>query len=191
MKEENHKLTEENGKLKEQNSKLVEEDNKLNFIYDVFKGRHDAEIDRRKELDEKADRIIQCVSIVTGITIGLGIISSDKTLALPQLHMSYFSGIALLIMSIVASLVASRVMAWREAPDIGLMMKWRTIKEMTEEKMKKKAILDLNNAIIKNSKNNGYKAFSILFSWGFMLAGLITLGIFLYLFVQTTVHIAK
>jgi hypothetical protein len=170
---------------------LVENNEKIDFMYEVLKDRHDKEIARRQELDGKADRLIQCVTIVTGITIGLGTTFIRETLTLPQLYIPYFFGIGLLLFSITISLWSSRIIQWSEAPNIDSLLHQGGNENIDKSEMKSEAIMDLDEAITDNYFKNQKKAKAIEISWGFMLTGLITLVIFLFIFVQTPISAIK
>jgi hypothetical protein len=79
---------------------------------------YDAEVQRTKELDQKAGSLIGYVTIVTGLLIGLGTFSIPKLLASPLFFLLYILGIGLLLASIVSSLAAIRLRKWYSSPTI-------------------------------------------------------------------------
>lgn len=154
-------------------------------MYELLKGRHDEEIVRRKELDDKTSNLMAYVSIITGLTIALGTSSFRDALALPQFYVTYFFGIGLLLGSVITALIASRVMKWRVVPDIRMLMKEDANSTFTKTTLVNKRITELVQAIDINHDRNESKARGIMVSWCFLVAGLITLVIFLFILVIT------
>jgi hypothetical protein len=168
-----------------------DDDAKDEFVYDLLKGRHDAQIERRQELDSKASNLMGYVTIVTGLTITLGTLSLSNMLQLPQLYIPYFIGIGSLLTSVIMALIASRVMDWVVVPDITKLKEEHSDKRYEKITIISQRIGEMWKSVESNHDKNQYKAKWIMYSWCFLVAGLIILVIFLGILVATNPTIEK
>jgi hypothetical protein len=156
------------------------------LIFDLVKRRYDNESDRRKDLDEKAGNLIGYVTIVTGLLVGLGTFDILDKLSKPQYFIPYFVGIALLLTSIISSLISIRLAKWSVVPkyeDLESMMndpqyEYRTVIRRT--------CLAMGRAIKTNRINNNEKVKWTKRSWLCLILGLILVLIYVVIFVTGT-----
>ncbi len=156
------------------------------FLYELLKGNYDNQTERRRDLDGKASSLMGYVSIITGITIALGTKSFHDALTMPQFYITYFGGIASLLISVITALIASRIMVWSMVPNIANLY-GESLNGLSKLAMTNRRISELWKAVIINHKNNEDKGQWIMVSWIFLVAGLILLATFLSIYAITPI----
>lgn len=156
---------------------------KEDTLFDIISKRHEREIERSKNLDEKSDRLIQSVSIIIAITITLGSISLANILQYTQLYVPFFMGVGALLTAVFLSLLGIRLRKWSEIPDDVLVEKY--LASTNDDTFKEEAIMSISNVYFANFDKNEKKAKYVSYSWICMLIGLVSLAVFLAILTQT------
>lgn len=149
------------------------------FTYGLLKESYAEEIERRKELDGKSSSLMAYVSIIIGLTIDLGTSSFKDTKPISEYHPLFFVGVSFLITAVIFALVSLLLRKWTVVPNIGALMKDNDDPIIDTGSIIDSQIAELIPAITNNRKKNDSKAKLIIVSWGFLVAGLVTLVYFL------------
>ena len=173
--------TENNSKIEEkQNSDTIRD----NLIFDLIKRRYDNEWQRINNLDGKANSLVGYISLVTGFLLGSATFAmSSALICRPFLSSVYFTGIGILILSIVLALLATRVRTWPNVPNVKVLLESYT-SEPYDVVLKTNAAT-MADAIGEIEVQNNMKAMYINRCWYFLIGGLILVLIFVILFTVT------
>jgi hypothetical protein len=158
---------------------------KEEMLLDIVKRRYDAELQRTKDLDTKAGNLIGYVSIVTGLIVGLGTFSILEKLSSPQYYVPYIVGVAALLLSIIASLFALRVISWEFSGKIKQIEHYYNDVKRTNESIALVTFHSMIQAIVRNAEKNESKANKIMISWISLVIGISLLAIFASIFALT------
>jgi hypothetical protein len=148
------------------------------LFFELTKRRYDEELERRRELDSKAGNLIAHVTIITGVIIGLGTFSIVGNISDPWHYVPYYSGIILLLASIISSLIAARVRAYESSPAIPGLRELREEEGRNYISIIEELIDEMSKAVVINKGENDRKAFRISISWWFLIVGLISLFVY-------------
>ena len=156
---------------------------KEELLFDLVKRRYDSELERIRDLDDKAGNLIGYVTVVTGLLIGLGTLDILDKLARAEYFVPYFAGIILLLLSLVLSLVALKVSKWTVSPDIDTIHSILRDSAYKYRTVIRQGIMRMGEVVLEIEKKNNEKARIIAWSWYCLIAGLV--GIFLYVIIFT------
>jgi hypothetical protein len=152
-----------------------------NLIFDLIKRRYDNEWQRINNLDSKANNLVGYISLVTGFLLGSATFAmSSALICRPVLSSVYFSGIGILIVSIVLALLASKVRMWPNVPNVKFLLESYTA-EPYDVVLKTNAAT-MAEAISEIEVQNNKKALYISRCWYFLIGGLVLVLIFVILF---------
>ena len=163
-------------------------DKKKELLVDLARSRYDGEWQRTRDLDGKAGNLIQFVSIVTGLLVGLGTFSVLEKLSLPQYAVPFFIGVGYLLTSIIMSLVALLTMKWQFSPGVDKLEMWNKNKDTDAYRIVAKDVVSsLIQAVCINFQNNERKAALVGMSWFFLIFGIGAFVIYIAVFAGTTI----
>jgi hypothetical protein len=172
-------LSSDKGKEEEEQRGKEKDD----LFFQLVKERYESEFERSTALDDKAGNLIGYVTIVTGLIIGVGTFDLLNRLASPVYYIPYFSGIALLLASMIVSLFAIKTIQWTGAPELKWLNEIWINPQYEYRTMIRQIAIRMVDAIDNtNYKNNENKARLIRYSWVLLIAGLVVLVIYLGIF---------
>jgi hypothetical protein len=156
----------------------IEEDE---LIYDLVKARYNDALNHWNSLDNKASNLIGYVTIVTGLLVGIGTFDMFDKINLPILYILFFIGLVFLVLSITTSLITVKIRFYYVVPsaeEIEMIFnknwKYRTIVRQT--------FIAMVDSLKRIDIHNNSKVFWLGWSWYFLVAGILTLVIFLIMF---------
>jgi hypothetical protein len=169
----------------ENNSKMQQEEEsdtmRDNLIFDLIKRRYDNEWQRINNLDGKANSLVGYISLVTGFLLGSATFAMAPALICrPVLSSVYFTGIGILIVSIVLALLATRVRIWPNVPNVKVLLESYTTQPY--DVVLKTNAATMAEAICDIEVQNNEKALYINRCWYFLIGGLTLVLIFIILF---------
>lgn len=162
-------------------SKTIEDRDDL--IFELIKRRYDSEMDKIASLDNKSASLIGFVSVVVGLIVGGGsfkfsIIASELYLSVP-----YFFSVGSLLFSIFMGLRAFRNRNWLVAPNVVELLINKTQPNVSYSQVLQETGNVMVDAIIDATDKNRARADNINRSWIALIAGLLSVFIFLMIFV--------
>jgi hypothetical protein len=161
---------------------------KAEAIFDLVKRRYDFELQRTNDLDSKAGSLIGYVTIVTGLLIGLGTFDLLNKLSRPEYFIPYFSGITSLVFSMIASLVAVRVIKYNIEPKLYDLERFLDNIDNADWKyvtIIRQSIRPFIDAVTNTKTINNSKAFWITAGWISLVIGLILMISYSAIFVAS------
>lgn len=151
------------------------------LMFDLVKGRYDGEISRWDSLDSKAGSLIGFFSIVTSLTLAAGSFNLQAVLSDITNLVIFFGGIAMLLLSILFSLLCFSLRNVIFVPNTEkLLSKYnnKTYRETLTQVMKR-----MSNAVVKLVETNNQKAMWLRYSW---IMFVIALGYLFIAFIMYT-----
>jgi hypothetical protein len=139
---------------------------------------YDYEFETRGVLDDKGSNLIGYVTIVTGLLIGLGTFEIFDKLSLPEYYIPYFAGIALLLATIVFSMLSVRVKEYKFVPTVDALRKVVDDDNWDNRTIIRQFNTGAMKAIEENHLKNERKATWVSLSWGCLISGLVLITIY-------------
>lgn len=161
---------------------------KEEIIFELVKRRYDFELQRANNLDTKAGNLIGYITIVTGLLVGLGTFDLLNKLSRPEYFITYFSGIASLIFSMISSLIAVRVIKYNIEPKVYDLNRFLKNIDSTDWKyvtIIRQSIRPFIDAIVYAKEISNKKAAYITASWIGLVVGLVLIILYTGIFVAS------
>lgn len=155
------------------------------LIFDLVKRRYDAEIERWDGLDSKAGSLIGFFSIVTSLTLAAGSFNLQSVLSDSQILAGFFFGIAMLIISIVFSLMCFRIRVATFVPNTAKLLSKYGKGNVTYRETLRTICGQMSEAVVKLEITNNNKGKWIRYSWTLFVVALGYLFILLIVFTLT------
>ena len=155
---------------------------KHELILNLIERRYDYELQRTTDFDSKASGLIGYVTIVTGLLVGLGTFDILDKLSKVEFFVPYFSGIGLLLFSIVSSLMAIRIKKYTVVAEFGPLREVLGDPAFEYRSVIRRVFISFGNAIANNSVQNDDKARWIQRSWFSLIMGLILVLTYVMIF---------
>jgi hypothetical protein len=160
----------------------TDDKNKDELILDLVKRRYDDELQRGKDLDGKAGSLIGYVTIVTGLLVGLGTFDILGKLSKPEYYIPYFTGIGLLLSSIISSMMAIKLTKFVVAPEFAPLLSVLNDSEYKYRTVIRRVFLGFGCAISSNIEKNENKVKWTNISWICLITGLVLILIYVVIF---------
>ena len=155
------------------------------IIHELVKRIADYEFDIKQILDDKGSNLIGYVTIVTGLLIGLGTFDIFDKLSRPEYFIPYFVGIALLIATIIFSMLSVRVREYRYVPVMEDLRRVMDDDQWTSRTVIRQFNTNAMDAVEEYHASNERKATWITFSWGCLVSGLILITLYVIIIAIT------
>jgi hypothetical protein len=166
-------------------SEQDEDTRKDELIFELGKRRYDHELQRTKDLDDKAAGLIGYVTIVTGLLVGLGTFGILEKLSKPEYYIPYFGGIGLLLFSIISSLMSIRLTKWDVVPKFEDLQSVINNQDYKYRTIMRRIFLAMSDAVNNNRKNNNEKVKWTKISWFCLIGGLVLVLVYVIIFTTT------
>lgn len=147
------------------------------LIFDLIKKRYENELDRIRNLDNKASNIVGFVSVGVSLLLGGGSIISGGGILKSSIFMSnhllggiYFTGVGFLLLSIGSSLTSMRIRKWSIVPNVQTLIS-DYIQRPYIEVLQRNAG-EMAKVVMEIEVQNNKKAKLIEFSWSLLMIGL-------------------
>jgi hypothetical protein len=151
------------------------------LIFELIKRRYDSESQRTDSLDSKAGSMIGFVSIVASLLLGAAtfeLLSSSSNIIV---LFPYLVGIALLIGSIILALYSFMIRDWVIVPNVETLLAEYT--DLPYDEVLQKNAGEMAKAVVDTMHKNDKKAVFIQMSWYLLIAGLVSIFVYLPVFV--------
>jgi hypothetical protein len=148
-------------------------------ILDLTRGRYNSELERINDLDGKANNMTGYVSVVIGLLIGTGTFGVLGKITAFVYYVPYLIGIVLLAVSFLFSLSAIAIREYDFVPNVEVLRD--NYSNKSDKFVKRKVIATMVTAVNTMKQQNDDKANKITFSWGFLIAGLGAVIIFVFI----------
>ena len=152
------------------------------LLLEFVKRRYDGEWQRTRDLDSKAGSLIGCVTIVTGVVIGLGTFSILEKLSEPLYYIPFFLGLASLLFSIIMSLIAIKIRSWYFSPAIEYLEKFSRDVTLDYKAVATQLLYFISQAVRENFGYNQFKGKFISVSWISLVVGIGALVVYAGIF---------
>jgi hypothetical protein len=160
----------------EQPPSIVDDTEKReDLFFELAKRRYNEELERRRELDSKTGNLISHVTIITGVIIGLGTFSIAANISDLRQSIPYYSGISLLLGSIISSLTIAKARPYESTPSIDGLRELKADKERNNSAIIEALTEEMFDVVKINKRENDIKASRMNKSWWLLVAGLILL----------------
>jgi len=150
------------------------------FIFERVRDRYEFEHDRFLNIQSRASTLVGWIGLFISILVAGGAIlfgkKGDVTLSLDDVNL-ILAALALLLISMLFSLIAFRVGAYEVAPEPGPLIEFYG--DGDEQKTLRTATREMTNAIEINTKSTDMKANFVTVSWALFLGGMILSSIFI------------
>lgn len=159
----------------EKSSYTQSEKDTENKLFELAEKRYTSEIERQKDLDNKAGNLIGYVGIVTSLTVGLGTFELFGNLTTIQYYALYIGGIVALGASVFFSLLTARVKNFRFSPTYGDIMYFYENPTIEYRTLLRTMISEMSIAFKENFLINNSKGTFLLIAWLAFMAGIVLL----------------
>jgi hypothetical protein len=156
------------------------DDIRNSLLLDLVKSRYDDEVQRIRDLDSKANNMTGYVSIVISLFIGAGTFGVLGGLpSFTYYIIPYLIGLLLLTVSFLFALSAIAIRRYKFVPRPETLI--RNYLNKSPRIITLTMLANLSDAVTQISEMNEVKALKIIFSWAFLLAGIGSIIIFVFM----------
>lgn len=159
------------------------DDVRNNLLLDLVKRRYDSEVQRIRDLDSKANNMTGYVSIAISLLIGTGTFGVVGKISNSTYYIPYVIGLILLTVSFLFALSAIAIRKYRFVPRPETLIK-KYLKE-SPRVITLSMLASMSDAVTRIIKKNEDKALKITLSWAFLLAGIGSMMIFVFVLLLT------
>ena len=166
-----------------EDEKIEDSLKKYELIFNMIKDRYKHELERINHLDNKAGNSIGYISVILSLLIGVGTFDIIEKISKSNYYFIYFIGLILLIVSFLFSFHALKIRKLKVFPAVARLYMEYTKNNYSYSNVIAKSLTPIAKAIEEIAEKNEIKANNIIISFYFLIAGLITLAIYISIFV--------